>query len=374
MSKVQFYKHHLGPAERAAVDEVLQSLFLTTGPRTGEFEEALGELLGVPHVVGVTSCTIGLFLALKAADVGPGDEVITTPMTFIATPNAILHTGATPAFVDVDERTGNIDLERVATAITPRTKAIMPVHLYGQMVDMRALRSLADEHKLVIIEDAAHAVEAERDGVRPGQLGDFATFSFYATKNITCGEGGAITTRDPEMNARLRALRLHGMTKGAYQRYAKEYRHWDMTELGFKANMSDLSAALLLPQLGGIEERLQRREAVAAMYDAGFAGDDRVDTPSIDEGARSSRHLYTIWVASERRDEILSELQAKDIGVAVNYRAVHLLEYYRREHGGARGQFPNAERIGDRTISLPFYPAITDEEVQRVIETVRSVV
>lgn len=374
VDRVDFYRHQLGDAEAESVAETLRTLFLTTGPRTAEFERRLAELEGVAHGVGLSSCTSALFLSLQALGVGPGDEVITTPMTFIATANVVLHCGATPVFVDVEPDTGNLDVAAVEAAITERTKVVLPVHLYGQMVDMRALSALAERRGLRVVEDAAHALEAERDGVRPGQLSDAACFSFYATKNLTCGEGGAIVSRSDEVADAVRVLRTHGMTKNAYQRYEGNYRHWDMTALGYKANLPDVLAALLLPQLDGIEGKRAARERIAERYTEAFAGVPGVTVPTVREGTRHAHHLYTIWVDAARRDRVLDGLQSAGVGVAVNYRAIHLLSYYRERFGFEPGAFPNAERIGDSTLSLPMFPGLRDDEIDRVIEVVRDVV
>ena len=373
MGKVEFYRHALQPEDVEAVEKVLLSVFLTTGPRTAEFEEAFAEYLGVKYVVGLSSCTAGLFLSLKALDVGPGDEVVTTPMTFIATANAILHAGANPVFVDVEPETGNIDVDRVEQAITSRTKAVIPVHLYGNMVDTKRLHAVCERHGLHLIEDAAHAVESERDGIRPGRLGTTACFSFYATKNLTCGEGGAVATGDPQLNDKLRRLRLHGMSKSAADRYAGEYRHWDMVTLGYKANMCDVQAALLLGQLSRLKRQLDRREQIARRYEEAFAPLPGVDMPRVPQDAKTARHLFTLWVPAESRDRTLSELQAHGVGVAVNYRAIHLLTYYRERFGFERGALPVAEQIGDRTLTLPLYPGMRDEEVEHVVSSVQAV-
>ncbi len=371
--KVEFYRHSIERSDIDKVVAVLNSLFLTTGEVVSQFEDEFSRYLGCTYTVGVTSCTAALHISLLAHGIGPGDEVITTPMTFIATANAVLHAGAMPVFVDVEPNTGNIDVSRIEKAITPRTKALMPVHLYGQMCDMKGLRSIADKHGLVIIEDAAHAVEATRDGIRPGQLGDAACFSFYATKNITSGEGGAISTNDGVIADRLRKLRLHGMSKGAAERYSRQYEHWDMEMLGWKHNMSNIQAALLLNQLERIERNWQRREAICRRYEEGFSGNPNTVCLKVPAGSRSARHLFTVLVDPEKRDDVLGRLQDKRIGVAVNYRAIHLLSFYRHLFGYSRGSFPVAERIGDSTISLPLYPKLTDEEVRYVVQTVQDV-
>lgn len=365
-SRVEFYRHSLGDAERAAVAAAMESVFLTTGPQVARFEAAFAALLDVPEVVAVSSCTHALVVTLAALGIGPGDEVVTTPMTFVATANAIVERGATPVFADVDPVTGNLTPEAAARVLTPRTKAILPVHLYGHLVDMRGFRALADDAGVALVEDAAHCVEGRRDGYGPGQLGDAACFSFYATKNLTCGEGGAIATRDPALAARLRTLRLHGMDRDAATRYHDAaYRHWDVLEPGYKANLSDVSAAMLIPQLPGLAARLERREAIARRYEAELG----VDHPRVTAGTTSARHLFTVWV--DARDAFLRAMSEADIGVAVNYRAVHLLSWYRQRFGHAPGDFPVAESVGDRTASLPLYPALTDDEVGRVIAAVR---
>ena len=371
--KVEFYKHNVEEDDIARMVDVCRGVFLTTGQQTKAFEEALAAYLGAGHAVGVTSCTAALHLALLAVGVGPGDEVITTPMTFAATSNCIIYTGATPVFVDVDAKTGLIDPDAVARAITPRTKAIVPVHLYGQMADMRRLKAIADAAGLKMIEDCAHAIESVRDGVRPAQLSDAACFSFYATKNITSGEGGAVVTNDPAVAQQVKLLRQHGMSASAADRYTGTYRHWDLETLGWKYNMTNLQGAMLMGQLARIDDLWQQRERVAARYEAAFRDAEGVDFPIVVDGARSARHLFTIWVAPGRRDQVLSDLQARGIGVAVNYRAVHLLKYYRETFGFTRGMFPEAERIGDSTLTLPLYPKLTDEEIDYVADSVRAV-
>jgi UDP-4-amino-4-deoxy-L-arabinose-oxoglutarate aminotransferase len=322
----------------------------------------------------MSSWTTGAFLALKALGIGTGDEVITTPFTFIASANIVLHCGATPVLVDVMPGTGNIDPEQVESAVTERTKAILPVHLYGQMADMRALRVFADRHDLYLIEDAAHCVEGQRDGYRPGQLSDAVGFSFYATKNLACGEGGAIATNNEDLAERLYVLRLHGMDKSAAERYTATYRHWDMIELGYKANMFDLQAAMLLPQLARIDDMRTRREEICQIYETAFGQIEGVDFPKVLPDSTSARHLFTIWVEPDIRDAVLYNLQQQEVGVAVNFRAIHLLSYYRERFGYERSAFPVAERIGDSTITLPLYPSLTSSEIEYVIDAVGKAV
>ena len=365
---IPFFRHDLGEGEVEAFRRALADPILTTGDTVALFERRFAAEVGRGHAVAVTSCTGALHLSLIVFGIGPGDEVITTPLTFIATSTAIFEAGATPVLVDVEPETGNLDVARIEAAITPRTKAIIPVHLYGQMVDMRALRALADRHRLRIIEDAAHCVEGRRDGVGPGQLGDTACFSFYATKSITCGEGGAIVTDDEALAARLRRLRLHGMTKAAADRQREGYQHWDMTELGWKYNLDNLQAAILLPQLDRLEANWAKRSAIAAEYERRLLNVPGLSLPRTRPGVRHARHLFPVWIANGKRDQVIGALQSRGISVMVNYRAIHLLSYFQKTLGHAPGAFPNAERIGDATLSLPMYPALLPEQQARVAD------
>lgn len=367
--RVEFHRHSLGQAEKDAVAGVLDSLFLTTGDETYAFEREFADFLGAPHVVGVSSCTAAEHLTLRAFGIGAGDEVITTPMTFLATATAILHAGATPVFVDVESDTGNLDASLVEAAITARTRAIVAVHLYGTMCDMHALRAIADRHGLVLIEDAAHCVEGRRDGVGPGQLGDAACFSFYATKTLTCGEGGAIAVHDDRVAERLRRLRLHGMSKNAADRYRSTYQHWDMVEFGYKCNLTNIQGAMLRPQLPRLKAQRDRREQICRAYDAIVDATPLFSRPLVPASARSARHLYTIWVAGGRRDHLLQHLGAHNIGCAVNYRATHRLSWL-AENVELRFPLPVAEWIGERTLSLPLYDRLTDAEIDRVCDVV----
>jgi len=372
--RIEFYKHNLEPDDIQRVVAVLNSTFLTTGPVTRDFEQQFAAALGVKHALGVMSCTHALFIAVKALDISEGAEVITTPMSFMATSNACIEAGARPVFVDVEPDTGNIDANLIEAAITPRTRAIMPVHLYGQMCDMRRLRAIADKHKLAIIEDCAHCIEADRDGVGPGQLGEIACFSFYATKNITSGEGGALTTNDDQLADAMRVLRLHGMNKDAMNRYQTGYKHYDMERLGCKANLSDIQSALLIGQLKRMHALRDRREEVCQRYEKAFSNVKGVTFPRVLPKSKSARHLFTIRVDPAKRDAILAYLQQKQIGVAVNFNPIHLFTFYRKTFGYKGGEFPVAERFGASTITLPMYPKLTDDEISYVIESVKEAV
>ena len=374
MKKVEFCKHNIGEEELQRVERVFRSLFLTTGDEVSEFERDLARYLDLPFTVAVTSCTAAMQLSLLAAGVGPGDEVITTPLTFIGTANSILMVGATPVFADVDRTTGNIDPRAVEAAITRRTRAILPVHLYGQMCDMDELRSLADRHKLVIVEDAAHSLEAQWNGKRPGHYGDFACFSFYATKAITSGEGGAISAKDDATVELLKKLRLHGLDKSAEDRYTDHFERYDVDVFGWKYNMDNIHAAILVEQLKKLDGFLERRAGIYARYVEAFDGIDGIELHETRPEARHACHLFTILVEAGRRDFVLEELQRRGIGVSVNFYPVHLMSYYRERFGCLPGTFPAAEEIGSRTISLPLYPKLTEEEIEYVIATVTDVV
>ena len=371
--KIEFYKHNVGEEEKQKVLECLDGVFLTTGSYVAEFEEKFADYLNLECAVGLNSCTAALHLSLLALGICPGDEVITTPMTFIATATAIMHTGAKPVFVDVEKSTGLIDPDLIEKAITKKTKAILPVHLYGQMCDMKKIKHIANKYNLKIVEDSAHCIEGEREGIRPGQLGDIACFSFYATKNITSGEGGAFATNNKELAKKVRLLRTHGMSKEAADRYSGTYHHWDMVECGWKYNMDNIQAALLLPQLTRIDKNWLKRDKLYKEYIKYLKTIPHIDYPKILKNSKSAYHLFTIWVDKKRRDEILQKLGEKGIGVAVNYRAIHLLTYFKKTFGFKRGDFPVAEETGDRTISLPFYVKLSENEQKYVIHTLNKI-
>ena len=371
--KIEFYKHNLGKEEKQNVLKCLNGIFLTTGSYVKEFEQTFAEYLNLKYTVGLTSCTAALHLSLLALGIGPGDEVITTPMTFIASATPIIHVGATPIFVDVEPDTALIDPSKIESAISEKTKAIIPVHLYGQMCDMRKVKEIAQKYNLKIIEDAAHCIEGKRDGIRPGQFGDVACFSFYATKNITSGEGGAIGTNNKNLADKILMLRQHGMSKGAADRYLGNYQHWDMLECGWKYNMDNIQASLLLPQLKKIENTWEKRKNLYNKYIKLLNGISDVSCPKITEDSKSAFHLFTIWVDKGRRDDILQWLGKYGIGAAVNYRAIHLLKYFRENYGYKMGMYPVAEAIGDSTITLPFYPKMTFREIEYVIQALKRV-
>lgn len=372
--KIEFYRHNIDESDMRRVENVLKTIFLTTGEVVSNFEKKFAEYLNSQYVIGVTSCTAAIHLCLLAWGIKEGDEVITTPLSFCATSNAIIHAGATPVFADVEADTGNINANLIEDKITRKTKAIMPVHLYGQMCDMKRIRQIADKYNLIVIEDAAHCIEGTRDGIKVGQLGDAACFSFYATKNITSGEGGAISVNNTEKAESLKMLRLHGIDKSAADRYTKKYQHWDMPILGWKYNMDNIQAALLIGQLERLETLWQKRDAIYKKYISALKDMKGIKLLKTVPDSKHAMHLLTIHVAEEKRDGMLFSLQEKGVGVAVNYRPIHLLKYYKKHFGYEEGDFPAAEKIGSSTISIPMYPLLKDEELNYVIRTVRDLI
>lgn len=365
--KIEFYKHNLTSKEIKECTKVLKSIFLTTGDVTDKFETKFAKYMEAKYAVGLSSCTDALFMSLKALGIREGDEVITTPLSFIATANAIEYCKAKPVFVDVEEETGNINADLIEKEITSKTKAILVVHLYGQMADMKKIKKIARKYSLKLIEDAAHCIEGERDGIRVGQLSDIACYSFYATKNITSGEGGAITTNSKNLYDWFIRARLHGMSKGAKDRYNKNYQHYDMEFLGYKANMTNIQASLLLNQLNYIEHFLISKEKIAKKYENQLMN---IKHPQVLSNTKHGRHVFTIWVKKRLRDLTIATLQAQGIGVAVHFRPIHLMKYYKNKYRYKKGMFPVAEQIGASTITLPLYPKLKTREVNYIINAV----
>jgi len=364
--------------ERSEIDEVvacMESGWLGTGPKVARFEEEFKAYKGARHAVAVNSCTAALHLSLLAAGLKPGDEVITTPMTFCATVNAVLHAGATPVLADVDPNTMNLDPSLVEAAITPRTRAILPVHFAGRPCDMDPICVLAERHGLKIIEDCAHAIESEYKGRKVGTIGDFGCFSFYVTKNIVTGEGGMVLTREEGDSARIKVLALHGMSKDAWKRFGDEgYKHYSVVECGFKYNMMDLQAAIGIHQLERIDVYWERRREIWRRYNEAFAGLPIGIPADPEPETRHAYHLYTILVDERRagigRDAFLNRMTAANIGVGVHYLSIPEHPFYREALGWAPEDYPNAMRIGRQTASLPISAKLTDRDVEDVIEAV----
>lgn len=372
MKKIEFYKHSIDEKDIQRANSVMRSIFLTTGREVNEFEKMFARYINQKYTVGLTSCTAALHLSLVALGIGAGDEVITTPMSFCATANAILHAGAKPVFVDVEEETGNLNASLIEPAITKKTKAVIPVHLYGQMCDMKKIHRTAKKNNLRVIEDAAHAIEASREGIRVGTLSDSGCFSFYATKNITSGEGGAVCTNNKAFADDIRMLRLHGIDKDAADRYTKLYHHWDMPLLGWKYNMDNIQAALLIGQLRRIESLRQMRDSLWRLYEEELHGLRGVRLLKTLPDAKHARHLFTVLVPPGKRDSILQALQKRGIGVAVNYRPIHLLAFYKKTYGYKKGCYPVAEEIGRRTISLPLYPSLKKKDLLYITRVLKE--
>ena len=374
-----YHQPSIDAADEQAVLEALRSGWITTGPRTKAFERELASYTGARHCVALNSCTAALHLALEAIGVGPGDEVITSPITFASTANVIVHRGARPVFADVDPDTLNLDPAAFDAAVTPKTKAVIPVDFAGQPCELNEIMAIARRHGLTVIEDAAHAIGASYGGKRVGCIADMTAFSFYATKNITSGEGGALTTDRPEWAERVQIMGLHGISRDAWKRYSAEgYKHWDIVAAGYKYNMFDLQGALALSQLAKLESFHARRTVLKARLDAGLRDLAELGFPAERPNRQHAYHLYPIIVRTEAltadRDAIMNAIQAENVGIGIHFRAVHLHPFYTETYGFARGMFPRAEYYSDRTISLPLYPRMTDAEADDVIAAVRKVI
>jgi dTDP-4-amino-4,6-dideoxygalactose transaminase len=374
-----FHQPWLGEEEEQELLDTLRSGWLTTGPKTKLFERRFSEYVGSKHAIAVNSCTAALHLSLVAAGVQAGDEIITTPFTFAATANVCLHQGAHPVFVDIQLDTLNMDPTLVEDKVTAQTKCIIPVHLAGHPCDMDSILSLAETHGLTVVEDAAHAIESEYKGRKVGSIGDMTAFSFYATKNMTTGEGGMLTTNDDQLADKARILSLHGISKDAWKRYSDEgYRHYDIIYPGYKYNMFDIQASLGLHQLDKLEDFWRRRKHYTQLYNQAFAQIPEVLTLSEADDVRHAYHLYIILVKTEKlgadRDTIMRAIQAENVGVGVHFRTIHLHPYYETAFGYRRGDFPRAEYASDRVISLPLYPKMSEQDVRDVIAVVQRVI
>ena len=368
----------IGEDEIAEVVDTLRSGWVTTGPKAKRFEQDFAAFLGAPglEAVAVNSATAGLHLALEALGIGPGDEVITTTHTFTATAEVARYLGADVVLVDVDPATLNIDPARVEAAITPRTKALVPVHYAGLAADMPALLALARRHGLKVVEDAAHALPASCGGALVGTLASDATvFSFYANKTITTGEGGMVVVRDPSVAARIRVMRLHGISRDAFDRFTAKTPSWyyEIVAPGFKYNLTDVAAALGIHQLRRAEEFQKKRQAVAERYDAGLTGLPLLLPPHPAAGDRHAWHLYPIRLGDRApigRDALIDRLYAAGIGCSVHYIPLHLQPYWRDRYGLTTAMFPHSQRAYERMVSLPLYTRMSDSDADRVCDTV----
>ena len=367
--------------EDEEIDEVVDTLrsgWLGTGPKVAQFEAMFREYMQVQHAVAVSSCTAALHLSMIAADIGPGDEVITTPMTFCATANAITHVGADPVFVDVRQDTMNINPDLIERAITARTRAILPVHFAGRPCEMERITALARRYGLFVIEDAAHCIEGWYKNRKIGSISDATCFSFYVTKNVVTGEGGMVTTPHEEWANKIKMYALHGMTKDAWARFSDEgFKHYQVIAPGFKYNMMDIQASLGIHQLERVQRNAQRREGIWKRYDEAFANLPAFLPPRPEPETVHARHLYTLLLDLDHltvsRDHVLNSLQAENIGTGVHYVGLHLQEYYRKAYELKPDDFPSATFISERTISIPFSPKLSDPDVEDVIAGVRKV-
>lgn len=363
------------------IDEVVDSLksgWLSTGPKVARFEALFKNYIGAAYALALNSCTAGLHLSMIVAGLKEGDEVITTPMTFGATANAILHSRAKPVFADISLPSMNINPENIEAQITDKTKAIVPVHFAGRPCDMQSIKAIAQKHHLIIIEDAAHALEATYHGQKVGTIGDLTVFSFYVTKNLVTGEGGMITTGNGAYAEMIQTYALHGMSKGAWKRYSDEgFKHYRIVYPGFKYNMMDIQAALGIHQLAKTERSLKRREEIWHRYDHAFQNLPLDVPPPPEEGTTHARHLYTILLKLDEltadRDTIQQALYEEKIGTGIHFIALHLHPYYQDTFGYKRSDYPNATYVSERTISLPLSAKLTDEDVTDVITAVTKV-
>ncbi len=374
-----FCQADIGEEEIAEVVDTLRSGWLTTGPKTREFEERFSQYVGSGFAIAVNSCTAALHLALNAAGITEGDEVITTPLTFCSTVNVILFQRATPVLADIRLDDYDIDPAEVERRITPRTKAILPVHYGGQPCRMDELMDIARRHNLLVIEDAAHAVGAKYRGQPVGTIGDATAFSFYVIKNLTTGEGGMVTTNNPELAEKVRILRLHGMSHDAWKRYdARGSWYYEVQMLGFKYNMSDIQAALGLHQLARLESFTERRAKIVAEYGRRFAALPELTLPQARPEVRHAWHLYPIRVDEERltigRDQFIEEMKERGIGTSVHFIPIHYHPYYQQTLGLKPGDFPNTDKLFAGLLSLPLFPRMTDADVERVANAVEEIV
>lgn len=373
-----FHRPSIGDEEIQEVIATLKSGWITTGPRTKLFEERFRDYIGCQHAIAVNSCTAGLHLALLAAGIGPGDEVITTPYTFAATGEVIIQTGARPVFVDIEADSLNIDPVAIERAITAKTKAIIPVHIAGLPCRMTEIMALAEQHQLVVIEDAAHAFAAEYRGRKIGNIGHITAFSFYATKNLTTGEGGMVTTNDPQYAEKIRLLSLHGLSKDAWKRYsAAGSWYYEIVYAGYKYNMSDIQAALGLQQLQRTASFQEIRASYAKKYNEAFKNCRHLIIPTESTESKHAWHLYILRLNLESlritRGQFIQELQRQRIGSSVHFIPLHLHPYY-KQNVVCDQPLDQAEKAFEQVVSLPLYPAMSETDVEDVIRAVNNIV
>jgi dTDP-4-amino-4,6-dideoxygalactose transaminase len=365
--------------EISEVADTIKSNWVSKGPKTIQFEKKFAEYVGAKHAIATNSCTAALHTALAAKGIGEGDEVITTPLTFAATANVIVHTGAKPVFADIDPFSYNIDANEIEKKITENTKAVIPVHFAGQACDMDKIMELADKYRLFVLEDAAHAIFTRYKGKMVGSIGDATAFSFYATKNLSTGEGGMLTTDDDVLADKAKIISLHGLSRNAWTRYEKGGTwYYEVLFPGFKYNMTDIQASLGIHQLSKLEQMQSTREEYAWIYNKAFEDMKEITIPQVQAANRHAWHLYVIRVNEEflqiDRDRFIEELARLNVGTSVHFIPVHLHPYYREKYGCREGDCPVSESIYKSLISLPLYPKMDKKDVEYVADAVKYIV
>lgn len=363
------------------IDEVVASMsngWIGTGPKVKRFEDQFRSYKNTGHALAVNSCTAALHLSLLALDLHPGDEVITSPLTFCSTVNSIIHAGATPVLADVEQFSMNINPCNVEEKITDKTRCILPVHFAGRICDMDAITDIAEKHRLSLVEDCAHAIEALYHGQASGTFGDLGCFSFYTTKNIVTGEGGMVITDDEEKANRIRRLALHGMSKDAWKRFSdKGYQHYYVEEAGFKYNMMDLQAAMGIHQLERLEQNWRKRKKIWDYYNRELCSLSIELPPPPEQNSKHAYHLYTILIDENKvgitRDKFLNKMNDENIGTGVHYLSIPEHPYYQKRFGWKPEDWPNAMSIGRKTVSLPLSPKLSDRDAESVVEAVMKI-
>jgi dTDP-4-amino-4,6-dideoxygalactose transaminase len=345
------------------------------GPKTIEFEKLIAKYTGAKYAIAVNSCTAALHLSLIALGIGEGDEVITTPFTFAATANVIIQVGAKPVFVDIKKDTYNIDPEEIKKAITPKTKAIIPVHYAGQPCEIDKIMKIAKKHNLFVIEDAAHAIGAEYKARKIGTIGDLTCFSFYATKNMTTGEGGAITTNNKKLAEKIEILRLHGMSRDAWKRYSKKGSwYYEIKECGWKYNMTDIQAVMGIVQLKKLDKFIEIRRKYVQIYNKELSKIKGIITPYERPDVKHVYYLYPILLENYDRDKFIEKMAENGIQCSVHFIPLHLHPFYRKKFGFKKGDFPNSEWVYEREVSLPLYPKMKEKDVKFIINTIKKII
>jgi dTDP-4-amino-4,6-dideoxygalactose transaminase len=373
------FRHSIGKNEIEEVLDTLNSDWITTGPKTFHFENLFKDYVGAEHAIALSSCTAALHLSLEACGIGKNDEVITSPLTFASTAEVIIHKQAKPVFADIDERTYNINPTEIEENISPNTKAIIPVHYAGQPCEMDAIKRIAHDHDLFVIEDAAHAIESSYHNQKIGNIGDLTCFSFYATKNLTTAEGGMITTSNTELAEKIRMLSLHGISKDAWKRYSsKGSWFYEILYAGYKYNMTDLQASIGIHQLKKIESMHKRRQEISKLYNESFKDVPELIIPLVKDYVKHAWHLYPLLIRTEKlkitRSEFIEALKKDNIGTSVHFIPLHLHPYYQKNCGFQQGDFPNTESVYQREISLPIYPKLDNNDVNDVITAVKKII